>query len=132
MIWDLVAYIDDDTVSAIQSHGVVKAIVISHPHYYSTHLEWANAFDCPVYIAAEDAEWTSRKDRDSRRRLIKGATDKILPGVTAIKVGGHFPGSLVLIWAGMLCLGDSLVTQPASLHYINSFRTSTNRLLPRQ
>jgi hypothetical protein len=27
---------------------------ISHPHYYTTHIEWAKAFECPVYVASDD------------------------------------------------------------------------------
>ena len=114
VLWDLVAYLDDDTFSLIKSYGDLKAIVISHPHYYTTHLEWAEAFDCPVYIAAEDEEWVSRKDVRGRRRLIWGGIEDILPGVTGIKVGGHFPGSLVLHWGKRLFLADSVVTQPVS------------------
>lgn len=114
VLWDLIAYIDDDTVQAIKAHGELKAICISHPHYYTTHLEWTEAFDCPVYFSADDQEWLSRKDIKNRRRLIQGATEEILPGMTAVKVGGHFPGSLVLHWNKILFLGDSLVTQPVS------------------
>lgn len=36
----------------------------------------------------------------------------ILPGVTAIKTGGHFPGSLVLHWEKKLFLADTIVTVP--------------------
>ena len=114
VLWDKIAYLDDETVSNIKSYGDLKAIVISHPHFYTTHLDWAEAFDCPVYIAAEDEDWVSRKDVNGRRRLIKGTTEEIVPGVTAIKVGGHFPGSLVLHWQKKLFLADSIVTQPVS------------------
>ncbi|KAJ9603228.1 hypothetical protein H2200_012523 [Cladophialophora chaetospira] len=110
VLWDLVAYLDDATVNAINAHGKLKAIVISHPHYYTTHLDWAEAFECPVYIAAEDEEWCSRKDEAKRRRFISQETEEILPGVTAVKVGGHFPGSLILHWNNILFLADSIVT----------------------
>lgn len=116
VMWDLLAYIDDETVRALKAppFNGLKAIVISHPHYYTNHLDWAEAFDCPVYIAAEDEEWVSRTDTNNRRRLITSPTQEIVPGLTAIKVGGHFPGSLVLHWKNMLFLADSLVTQPVS------------------
>lgn len=116
VMWDLLAYIDDETVRALKAppFNGLKAIVISHPHYYTNHLDWAEAFDCPVYIAAEDEEWVSRTDTNNRRRLITAPTQEIVPGLTAIKVGGHFPGSLVLHWKKMLLLADSLVTQPVS------------------
>jgi glyoxylase-like metal-dependent hydrolase (beta-lactamase superfamily II) len=72
-----------------------------------------------VYIAAEDEAWVSRRDTKGRRKLISGATQEIVPGLTAIKVGGHFPGSLVLHWKKMLLLADSVVTQPSALYHIN-------------
>lgn len=116
VMWDALAYMDDETIKALRSppFNGLKAIVISHPHYYTNHLDWAEEFNCPVYIAAEDEAWVSRADTKGRRKLIKGATEEIVPGLTAIKVGGHFPGSLVLHWKKMLLLADSLVTQPVS------------------
>lgn len=117
VMWDLLAYLDSATIAQLHAppfHGL-KAIVISHPHYYTNHLDWAEAFDCPVYIAAEDEEWVNRAEtQGGRRRLIHGPTEEIVPGVTAIKVGGHFPGSLVLHHEGKLLMGDSLVTMPVS------------------
>ncbi|MGH2516301.1 MAG: MBL fold metallo-hydrolase, partial [Ktedonobacterales bacterium] len=34
ILWDLVAYLDDATIAAIQARGGVAAIAISHPHFY--------------------------------------------------------------------------------------------------
>jgi hypothetical protein len=117
VMWDLLAYLDDETIRRLKAppFNGLRAIVISHPHYYTNHLDWADEFDCPVYISAEDEQWVSRKDTNNRRRLIKGSTQEIAPGITAIKVGGHFPGSLVLHWKKSLFLADSLVTQPVCL-----------------
>jgi glyoxylase-like metal-dependent hydrolase (beta-lactamase superfamily II) len=121
VMWDLIGYLDDATISRLKAppFNGLRAIVISHPHYYTNHLDWAETFDCPVYIAAEDEVWTSREDVHGRRKLITGATEEIVPGVTAIKVGGHFPGSLVLHWKNMLLIADSIVTQPSALYHIN-------------
>lgn len=113
----------------IASRGGLRGIVISHPHYYTTHLDWARTFDCPVWFSQEDAEeWVSRGDGEGRRRLIskgKGEEDVLGGGeegkgegevVKAIKVGGHFPGSLVLLWENKLFVADSLVTTPVRSH----------------
>ena len=43
-----------------------------------------------------------------------GAFERILPGVTAVKAGGHFPGSLVLHWDDQLFIADTMVTVPVS------------------
>ncbi|KAF2875016.1 hypothetical protein BDV95DRAFT_616229 [Massariosphaeria phaeospora] len=79
VLWDLIAFIDDATVETIKSKGGLKAIVISHPHFYTTHLEWARIFQCPVYVSSDDAEWMNREDREGVRALIKGI-EEIVPG----------------------------------------------------
>lgn len=50
-------------------------------------------------------------------RLIRGpagVAENVLPGVTAVKTGGHFPGSLVLHWEKKLFIADTIVTVPVS------------------
>lgn len=82
-----------------------------------------------MWFSEEDAEeWVSRGDGEGRRRLIskgKGEEDVLGGGeegkageevVKAIKVGGHFPGSLVLLWEKKLFVADSLVTTPVRSH----------------
>ena len=112
VLWDCITYLDDETVDFIKGRGGLKAIVISHPHYYTTHLDWAAAFDCPVYFAVEDVEWVSQPDPANRRRHLKHVIEKILPGVVVAKPGGHFPGSVVLSWDKKLFIADTLVTVP--------------------
>lgn len=36
VLWDIVAFIDDATVEFIKGKGGLKAIVISHPHFWTT------------------------------------------------------------------------------------------------
>ena len=115
VLWDCITYLNEETVDWIKEKGGLKAIVISHPHYYTTHLDWAEAFDCPVVFAREDEEWACRKDVHGRRKFMEGVTEEILPGVTAAKPGGHFPGSLVLLWEKHLLIADTFVTTPVSL-----------------
>ena len=40
ILWDLIPFIDQNTVDMIHSLGGLQAIVISHPHYYSTWADW--------------------------------------------------------------------------------------------
>ena len=116
ILWDLITYLDPSTIEFIRSKGGLQAIVISHPHYYTTHLDWARTFDCPVYLARDDEEWLNRTDSMERRKYIEGRVEKIVDGVTAIKTGGHFPGSLVLHCElgeyKKLLIADSFVTTP--------------------
>jgi glyoxylase-like metal-dependent hydrolase (beta-lactamase superfamily II) len=115
--------LDKETITWINSLGGLVAIVISHPHYYSTHNLWAETFGCPVYISREDEEWTSRKDTKGLRKFIEpGVTEVSIPGkegkdtgVKAIKLGGHFPGSLVTLVEKKLLIADTLLTTPGGL-----------------
>ena len=118
MLWDIIAHLDPPTIRKIHSLGGLKAIAISHPHYYTTYAEWSKAFKCPIYVGADDQEWLCEKPPSSDTfRLIdgpSGSTEEIVPGITAIKTGGHFPGSLVLHWENKLFIADSIVTVPVS------------------
>ncbi|KAF2669221.1 hypothetical protein BT63DRAFT_432925 [Microthyrium microscopicum] len=118
VLWDMIAYIDDKTIEHIKAKGGLKAIVISHPHYYTTHIHWAKVFNCPVYTGAEDKQWFNRSDPDNFRRLIHG-TEAVLAGVTAVKTGGHFDGSLVLHWENKLFIADTIMIIPSGLYDID-------------
>lgn len=126
VLWDLIAYIDEMTVDFINSKGGLKAIVISHPHFYTTHLEWARIFSCPVYVAIEDEKWLNRADHENIRKFIRDPTMQILPGVTAIKTGGHFDGSMVLHWNNKLFIADSLFTVPSALYRVDRLPGTTS------
>jgi hypothetical protein len=43
VLWDCIALIDDATVDLLNGMGGVSAIAISHPHYYTTMVEWSHA-----------------------------------------------------------------------------------------
>ncbi|KAF3001933.1 hypothetical protein E8E13_006846 [Curvularia kusanoi] len=115
VLWDLIAFLNQETVDFINEKGGLKAIVISHPHFYTTHLEWAAQFKCPVYVAADDAEWLSREDRNGVRQPYKGAKE-VLPGVTVVQCGGHFDGSSVLHWEKKLFIADTMMSVPSSFY----------------
>jgi hypothetical protein len=40
VLWDCITYLDDETIEAIKGLGGLKAIAISHPHFFSTHIEY--------------------------------------------------------------------------------------------
>ncbi|GII59608.1 hypothetical protein Pth03_79970 [Planotetraspora thailandica] len=112
VLWDMVTHLDDDTIERIRELGGVDAIAISHPHYYGTMIDWAHAFDAPVYIHARDREWVARPD-DSVV-FWEGDTHTISDGVTLINAGVHFDGGQVMHWrdapgsGGALMSGDIL------------------------
>ncbi|KAF2421006.1 hypothetical protein EJ08DRAFT_597953 [Tothia fuscella] len=125
ILWDLTPFIDEKLIAEVNSKGGLKAIVISHPHFYNTHLEWAEALNCPVFISPEDQQWLCRADSPEkpRRKFITGPIEEIILGVTAIKTGGHFPGSLVLHWDKKLLIADSIMIVPwgekSGIYHIN-------------
>ena len=112
ILWDCVATLDAATVSMIKGLGGLKAIAISHPHFYTTMNEWARAFDCPIHLNAADQDWIMRKGQAVK--LWEGDTLKLWDGVTLVRCGGHFPGGTVMHWAtgaggrGIVCAGDIL------------------------
>lgn len=121
VLWDCITLLDNATVEQINKLGGLKAIVISHPHYYTNHLQWAKAFGCPVYLAAEDKQWLAQTDPERQVFLEPGTTEKLIKldgqdsGATILKLGGHFPGSLVLLFDGRLLVADTLLTTPAGM-----------------
>ncbi|PYH46771.1 putative metallo-beta-lactamase domain protein [Aspergillus saccharolyticus JOP 1030-1] len=64
VLWDCIPFLDEETIRRINELGGLNAIVISHPHYYATHLEWASAFGCKVYLAREDEEWVCLRGKE--------------------------------------------------------------------
>ncbi|KAI1105792.1 beta-lactamase-like protein [Jackrogersella minutella] len=118
VLWDCITLIDDETVAKIKDIGGLKAIVISHPHYYTTHVEWARAFDCPVYLAAEDRQWTTQSSTHQvfvEETELDLQIDSASSGIMVLKLGGHFPGSFVSLYDGHLFIADTLVTTPSGL-----------------
>ncbi|KAI0389633.1 beta-lactamase-like protein [Xylariaceae sp. FL0594] len=115
VLFDCITFLDDETVAKIKSLGGLKAIVISHPHYYSAHLHWARTFDCPVYLSDEDQGWLAQRERAGRHQLFLREQTTDLFGTTVLKLGGHFPGSLVLLYDKRLLIADTLVTTPSGL-----------------
>ena len=110
LLWDCITLLDDDTVDAVRKLGGIRAIAISHPHYYSSLVEWAHAFDAPVFLHEADKQWLMRPD--PRVELWSGKTKELWDGMTLINAGGHFDGGTVLYWpgdaggAGALLAGD--------------------------
>ena len=64
ILWDCISLIDDATITLINGLGGLHAIAISHPHFYTTLVDWSRAFgDVPVHLHANDAKWVRQPDR---------------------------------------------------------------------
>ena len=123
VLWDLIAFIDQPTIDFINEKGGLKAIVISHPHFYTTHLEWAKIFDCPVYMSKDDEEWLNREDVEGRRKLVRGVTpiEEVGGEAKCIQAGGHFDGSAFLLWEKKLFIADTMMSVPVRSDFPSTY-----------
>jgi hypothetical protein len=132
ILWDCVSLLDDATRTIVEALGGLSAIAISHPHYYTCMQDWAEAFDCPVYVHAADKDWVMRSD--SHICFWEEETRKLGEGLTLIRLGGHFAGGAVLHWsnaangAGALLSGD--IVQVAADTSRVSFLWSYPNMMP--
>jgi glyoxylase-like metal-dependent hydrolase (beta-lactamase superfamily II) len=133
VLWDCQAVIDEKTVAAVKEMGGVSAIGISHPHFYSTMVEWSRLFDnAPIHLHASNRQWVTRPD--PAIRYWEGDTLRLQEGITLIRCAGHFPGSTVLHWAagaqgrGVLLTGDT-INVATDRRYV-SFMYSFPNLVP--
>ena len=76
-------------------------------------VEWSRAFGgAPIYLHADDRQWVMRPD--PAIVFWEGDTLELGPGLTLLRLGGHFAGAQVLHWAGgadgrgVLLAGDIL------------------------
>jgi hypothetical protein len=110
VMWDMISYIDEELIAQVAELGGVSAIAVSHPHFYGSMIEWAHAFEAPVYIHAADRQWVARPDESVV--FWEGDTQSVGEGLTLINAGVHFDGGQVLHWAdgedgsGALLSGD--------------------------
>jgi len=133
VMWDCTPLITDAALGAIRAKGGVKAITISHPHFYATMVDWSRALGgVPIYLHEDNRDWVMRPD--SAIQFWTGESKVIADGISLIRTGGHFPGSTVLHWAqgaggkGVLMTGDSIMVVPDTRWV--SFMYSFPNLIP--
>jgi glyoxylase-like metal-dependent hydrolase (beta-lactamase superfamily II) len=133
VLWDCVSLLDQTTITLVEALGGIAAIAISHPHFYSSMIEWGQAFHAPVYLHEADREWVARLS--DTLRFWEGEQLEVQPGITLVRAGGHFAGSTLLHWAGgaegkgVLLTGDTVqVALPEREHV--SFMYGYASLLP--
>jgi len=113
ILWDCMSFIDDDAIDAIQQLGGVQAIAISHPHFFSSMVDWSDAFGgIPIHL--HEAHRKHVVQPASQIQYWSGDQHALAPDLTLIRVGGHYTGSSVLHWShaadgkGALFPGDSI------------------------
>lgn len=130
-LWDCTAYLDEPLIDAVRALGGLTGIAISHPHYYTTVVEWARAFDVPVYLHEKDQEWLGRPD--PAIEWWSGRTKRVAGDLELINLGVHFAGGTVLHWpdedhGGALLSGDIVQVIPDRTHV--GFMYSYPNLIP--
>ena len=133
ILYDCVSLLDGEAIRAVEALGGIQGICLSHPHFYDSMVTWSRAFDnAPIYIPEADRQHVMR--RDPAIRYWDGVPLELLPGVTLVQCGGHFPGSAVLHWAagadgkGVLLTGDTIAVA-MDRRYV-SFMTSYPNNIP--
>lgn len=113
VLWETLTYVDETTVAEIARLGGCEAIAISHPHYYAAMAEWSRRLGgVPICLHEDNRPWVMQPT-PAIRYWREGAVE-VVPGVTVIRCGGHFPGASVLHWPdgaggrGALLTGDTI------------------------
>lgn len=123
---DVPAAITREAVAAVRALGPMRAIIPTHPHMYGVQTLWSRALgDAPVLITRADDHWLSL--RPATLRLIDDEAEPV-SGVRVLRLGGHFPGSLVVHWPGLdgrgvLLAGDTIGVNPdrRTVSFMRSF-----------
>jgi glyoxylase-like metal-dependent hydrolase (beta-lactamase superfamily II) len=132
LLWDCTPFLDDKTIGEVSARGDIRAIAISHPHFYSSMVTWADRFDAQIFLHAADRQWVMRKS--PRIQFWEGMTFPLWDDLTLINCGGHFEGGTVLHWPkgangkGGLLTGD-IITVVSDRRYVSFMRSYPN-LIP--
>jgi glyoxylase-like metal-dependent hydrolase (beta-lactamase superfamily II) len=128
ILWDCISLVDRSAVELIKGLGGLKAIAISHPHYYGAVADWSEAFGgAPVYLHGDDRQWITRP----HPAIVPWSGDSfaISDDIVLVRTGGHFAGGTILHWRagaegrGALLTGDvaMVAMDRKSLSFMYSF-----------
>jgi glyoxylase-like metal-dependent hydrolase (beta-lactamase superfamily II) len=133
IMWDCTPLVSDAAIADISAKGGVRAMAISHPHFYSSMADWSERLgNVPIYLHEADRAWVMRPSASIR--FWSGETLDLGQGITLIRCGGHFPGSAALHWQGgaggkgALFTGDTIMVVPDTRWL--SFMYSYPNLIP--
>jgi hypothetical protein len=111
VMWDCIALATEEAVAYVRSLGGLKAIAISHPHYYGAVADWSEAFGgTPVYLHGDDRAWITRPHPSIVPWY--GESCRLSNDILILRAGGHFAGGILLHWRagaegrGALLTGD--------------------------
>lgn len=111
VMWDCIPLATPEAIEYVRSVGGLKAIAISHPHYYGAVADWSEAFGgIPVYLHGDDRAWITRP----HPAIVPwyGESCRLSNDILILRTGGHFSGGTMLHWRaaaegqGALFTGD--------------------------
>lgn len=133
ILWDCVAFLNKATRDRIEALGGLKAIAVSHPHFYTGMTEWSEAFgDVPIFVSALDQSFVTRTSENIH--FVEADQYEVMPGLNIHCLGGHFPGSSILEWQagadnrGAILTGDTIHVTAGNRHA--SFMHSFPNIIP--
>lgn len=131
LLWDPVPYLDPLTVEIVRGLGGVRAIAVSHPHFFGSMALWAQAFGATIHLHESARPWVMRPS--SALRPFAADKEMLFAGLRIVRLGGHFACSSVLLWPdgaggkGALLTGDT-ITVVADRRSVTFLYSYPNRL----
>ena len=98
LLWDCVSLLDEESAAAVEAAGGLHTIAISHPHYYSGMVAWAERFGARILLHEADREHVMYPSE--RIELWAGERRDLGDGLELVRLGGHFAGGTVCVWSG--------------------------------
>jgi glyoxylase-like metal-dependent hydrolase (beta-lactamase superfamily II) len=114
VLMDMQPILTNDLAAWIGAKGGLKAIVLSHPHYYGAMDDFSTRFHAPVWIHATDRDWAVGYPNVECLDAEDHSFDETLG---MIHIPGQFEGGLCLLYArhrGILFTGDTLMVSPTT------------------
>src|SRR3954447_8279335 len=111
VMWDCIPLATEAAIAHVRALGGLKAIAVSHPHYYGAVADWSAAFgDIPIYLHGDDRAFVTRP----HPAIVPWSGDRLAlsDDVLLLRTGGHFAGATMLHWRagaggrGALFAGD--------------------------
>src|SRR6185437_14238479 len=97
VMWDCIPLVAEEGIARIRAQGGLRAIAISHPHFFSAMVDWSAALgDVPIYLHEDLRPYVVRQS--PAIRYWSGETHDLGQGITLVRCGGHFSGSTALHW----------------------------------
>jgi glyoxylase-like metal-dependent hydrolase (beta-lactamase superfamily II) len=113
LMWECLSAVTGAALERIAGMGGVKAIAISHPHFYASMNQWSAAMGgVPIYLHEADREWVQFET--AAVRFWSGDRLALSDNLELVHLPGHFEGGAGLWWkdgprpGGSLFPGDAI------------------------